>query len=154
MRTLAVVATLALAASTLSAQARPDFSGTWVLQLAQSDFGPIPAPTSRQDVIEHQEPALRIVRTQVTAGGEATATLSYAVDGKPHANRAGAADVVSVLAWEGAELVITSTISTPQGEATIVDRMALAANGTTLTQRRTISVQGQQIDQTMVLRKQ
>jgi hypothetical protein len=45
-------------------------------------------------------------------------------------------------------------VTTPQGAATITDRYTLSADGKTLTQARTIAVQGQEIPQTLVLTKQ
>lgn len=142
--------TLGLAAGPLSAQATPNFSGTWALDLARSNFGELPAPQSRVDVIDHQEPRLVIKRTTVNAGTEVLTSLTYVVDGQPHQNSAGGAPVSSVLKWEGTTLVVTSTLTTPQGEVSITDRMSLSADGNTLTQARTLSLQGQAMAQTMV----
>ena len=36
-----------------SLAAKPNFSGTWTLNVSKSDFGMLPGPTSRTDVIEH-----------------------------------------------------------------------------------------------------
>ena len=137
-----------------AAQAKPDFSGTWVLDLAKSDFGMMPAPISRTDVIDHQEPALTIGRTQKTANGEVTANLVYAVDGQPYLNDAAGQQVTSTLAWDGTTLVITSSLTIPQGELSIVDRMTLSEDSKTITTHRTLSVSGQEIVQTSVMQKQ
>lgn len=145
-----VVLTLGIVASPLSAQATPNFSGTWALDLSQSNFGQLPAPQSRVEVIDHQEPKLVIKRTTVNAGTEVLTSLTYVVDGQPHPNTAGGAPVSSVLKWEGTTLVVTSTLTTPQGEMSITDRMTLSADGTSLTQARTLSFQGEAMVQTMV----
>lgn len=137
-----------------AAQAKPDLSGTWVLDHSQSDFGMIPAPASRTDLIEHQEPALTIHRTQTTPNGDVTVHLVYLVDGQPHVNDANGQQVTSSLAWDGMVLVITSNLTMPQGEVLIVDRMALSEDGMTINSQRTLSIGGQEIVQTMVLRKQ
>ena len=50
--------------------------------------------------------------------------------------------------------MIVSTVQTPNGEATVTDRLSLSGDGKTLTQQRAISVQGQELAQTMVLVKQ
>jgi hypothetical protein len=153
--TLVASATLALAtASTAVAQGVPDLSGTWVLVPEKSDFGMMPVPTSRTDVIDHKEPAITVKRTVVNAQGEAVLNLVYAVDGKPHANTAGENQVNSTLKWEGRVLVMMSTATTPNGEIGINDRFALSGDGKTLTQNRTINAQGQEINQTIVLAKQ
>ena len=66
---VAAFAALALAAP-VAGQSAPNLSGTWTLQVDKSDFGMMPGPTSRTDVIDHQEPKLTIKRTVVSAAGE------------------------------------------------------------------------------------
>lgn len=156
-RIFSAVMALALATAlpvSSAAQDKPNFSGTWVLQTDKSDFGMIPGPTSRTDIIDHQEPKFTIQRTAATAEGENKLDLAYAVDGKPWKNQAGSQEVSSTLHWEGQELVVVSEVDTPQGLATLTDRWSLSADGKTLTQTRTISIQGQELKQTMVLAKQ
>lgn len=153
---VAALATLMamLAAPAAPAQEHPDLSGTWVLDTGRSDFGPMPAPASRTDLIEHREPALVIHRTVMTQNGEVKASFTYAVDGQPHENASGGQTVTSVLSWEGKTLLMHSTVSTPQGELTLDDRYDLSEDGTTLTIGRTLSVQGQSLSQTMVFTRQ
>ena len=148
--TLLLSLLVSTASQSVAAQARPDFSGTWVLDPSQSDFGMMPVPASRTDVIEHQEPALTIHRTN----GDVTVHLAYRVDGQPHVNDANGQQVTSSLAWDGMVLVITSNVTVPQGEVLIVDRMTLSEDGQTIHIQRTLSVGGQELVQTMVLRKQ
>ncbi|HET9512492.1 MAG TPA: hypothetical protein VFO95_01085 [Gemmatimonadales bacterium] len=152
-------AVMALAVATalpvsIAAQDKPNFSGTWVLQTDKSDYGMMPPPMSRTDIIDHQEPKITIKRTAATGEGENKLDLVYAVDGKPWKNQAGEQEVTSTLHWEGQELVVVSEVDTPQGLATLTDRWSLSADGKTLTQNRTISIQGQELKQTMVLAKQ
>jgi len=155
-RLLGLVAVLSLAGPiAAAAQAVPNLSGTWALQADKSSFGMMPAPQSRTDVIDHQEPKLAIKRTATDANGQATTTeFVYAVDGQPYKNMAGPTEVTSRLHWEGAILVSVSTATAPQGEVTITDRYTLSEDGKTLTQQRTLSIAGQEIAQTIVLAKQ
>jgi hypothetical protein len=146
--------TFVLVAVPAAAQGVPNLSGTWVMDASKSDFGMMPAPAGRTDVIDHQEPALVIKRTTMTPNGEVASTLTYAVDGKPYANKAGNSDISSVLKWEAATLVVVSTVETPNGQATITDRFSLSGDGKVLTQQRAISIQGQELAQTIVLAKQ
>jgi hypothetical protein len=136
------------------AQSVPDLSGTWVMDASKSDFGPIPGPTSRTDVITHKEPSLTVKRTQAGQMGDVTSTLVYGTDGKPYKNKIGDNEVTSTLKWDGQALVIESTVSTPNGDATIVDRYTLSADQKILTQSRKLSVNGQELSQTIVLVKQ
>lgn len=154
LRRVSFVSTLGLAiAVSAEAQSRPDFSGTWVLQVAQSDFGPIPAPESRTDVITHAEPRLVVVRTVMAQGTESRLEFHYVVDGEPHRNTANGAELTSRLRWDGQVLVMVSIASGAQGEVTITDRYTLSAGGRTLTQDRTLNIAGQEIVQRMVLTK-
>ncbi len=154
-RRVAAAAALAVAiAASADAQTRPNLSGTWVLQAAQSEFGQLPAPESRTDVIDHREPRLTITRTAVAQGQESRLDLVYVVDGEPHRNTAGGAELVSRLHWDGAALVMVSIASAPQGQVTITDRYTLSEDGRTLTQARTIGIEGQELTQRMVLTKQ
>ena len=137
-------------------QSAPNLSGTWVLQMDKSDFGMMPSPKSRTDVIVHQEPNLTITRTVTTPAGDTTSSkLVYQVDGKPYKNTVGTSELTSTLHWDGATLVMVSTLQTPQGEVTITDRYTLSADGKTLSQARTFSAGGQDMGtQSMVLLKQ
>lgn len=150
----ALVLLLAVAVGPLEAQSPPNLSGTWVLQLAESDFGPIPAPEGRTDVIDHQEPRITIRRTVVAQGQETTTDLRYAVDGERHANTAGGLEMGSRLSWNGAALTMVSAAQTPQGEVGIVDVFTLSEDGQTLTQARTLTLGGQELSQRLVLKKQ
>lgn len=153
-RTALLAALLAVPASPLAAQDVPNLSGTWVLQVAESDFGPLPAPERRTDIITHEEPRLVVQRMTMSQGQEASLELTYAVDGEPHENDAGGAVVVSRLSWDGSVLVMVSTVSSPQGEITLHDRYSLSPDGQTLTQARVLQVQGQEFSQRMVLKRQ
>lgn len=142
------------AATPALAQKRPDFSGTYTLVADKSDFGPMPAPAGRTDVIDHKDPKIVIKRIITTENGDANLTLDLAVDGKPHKNPSPQGDLTSTLSWEGETLVINTTLDSPQGPVTLVDRMTLSADGKTITQKRAISVGGQELAQTIVLAKQ
>jgi hypothetical protein len=148
---------LAFCATTVSsalAQNPPNLTGTWVLLPDSSDFGPMPAATARTDVIEHKGSSIVIKRTQSGPTGEVKATLTYGVDGKPYQNTIGGNDVTSTLKWDGAVLVIESTVKTPQGEASVTDRWSLSPDGKRLTQSRSLSMQGQNATQKFLLTKQ
>lgn len=154
VRNIALLLTLALP-SAVVAQV-PNLSGTWVLQADKSDFGMMPGPTSRTDVITHTEPGITIKRSMESSQTGAVSTeLVYGVDGKEWKNKlSDGNEITSTLKWDGPVLVVTSLISTPNGDATITDRFSLSADGKTLTQDRAISVQGQELTQKMVLAKQ
>lgn len=59
----AAIATLLVTAS-IGAQGTPNFSGTWSLDVAKSDFGPAPPPESVVMVIDHKEPTIKSTTAQ------------------------------------------------------------------------------------------
>ena len=151
----AAVAMLALAAPRVSAaQSVPSLSGTWILQVDKSDFGPMPPPASRTDVIDHQEPKLTIKRTVVSVAGTNSTELVLAVDGKPYKNAGVMGETVSTLHWDGQTLVIVNTVESPQGQFTATDRVTLSSDGKTMNVARVLSIAGQEVTQTLVLAKQ
>lgn len=153
---LATALTLLAAATPAQSRAQgvPDLSGTWKLVTDQSDFGPMLAPQSRTDVIDHKEPKLNIKRTVVTGAGETSSSLVYAIDNTPYKNMAGGQEITSTLKWEAQTLVMASTLATGQGDVGINDRITLSSDGKTLTMARTLSLGGQELAQKMVFAKQ
>lgn len=145
---------LVFAPGAIAGQAPPNLTGTWVLQENQSDLGTIGAPVIRRDVIDHREPQLTVQRTVRGPGGETTGTFIYAADGKAYKNRAGPNEITSTLKWEGATLVVLSTLPTPEGTVTLTDRITLAPDGKTLTLQRVLGRDGLEAHQTMVFAKQ
>jgi len=159
MRFATPLLALALVASGATASAQsaaiPNLSGTWVLQVDKSDFAGMQAPSARTDVVDHQEPRITIKRTVTANGTENSSNLVYGIDGKPYKNMVGPSELTSTLHWEGSTLVSVTTAPNPQGgDITITDRYELSQDGKTLTQKRTFSVPGQELTQTMVLVKQ
>lgn len=135
-RSVCVMAALVLAgASGVWAQARPDFSGKWVLDPSSAPQAPAgggrggganlgfgPEFTAKQDA-----KTLTIVRMQ----GDQTVTATYNLDGSESKNmvpgRGGQQEQVSKATWEGSRLVITTTLS---------------FGGNTVEQRRVLSMEG------------
>jgi hypothetical protein len=80
-------AILAVMALGLSAQKsnKPDFSGTWQLDLQRSRLGNVPPPKSLTIQIEHNEPQIRIFTVTTNETGETNETLELTTDGKQHA---------------------------------------------------------------------
>ena len=139
LRVLAIaVVTVALAASAF-AQARPDFSGKWVMDPASAPAPPAGGGGGRgggrgggagfgQEFEAKQDAAtLTITRTQ----GDQTVTAAYKLDGSESKNmvagRGGQQEQVSKAAWEGSKLAITTTVN---------------AGGTAIEQKRLLSLEG------------
>ena len=115
------------------AQQKPDFSGTWKLNVAKSEFGQFPRPESRTDVITHKEPSLSNNVTAETAQGKQQYTVSYTTDGKEAVNKIGPREIKSTLKWVGSNLVISSKFVFNEMDVTGEATWSLSPDGKTLT---------------------
>jgi hypothetical protein len=118
------------------AQAKPNFSGDWKMNIAKSEFGMMPAPTSAVQKITHDDPELKVTSTQVSERGEFTNNNAYTTDGKECTNKGRMGEVRSTLKWEGEALVIESKAEFGGNPVTITDKWTLSDDGKTLTINR------------------
>jgi hypothetical protein len=101
-----------LIAAELIAQAKPDFSGEWVLNRPAST---LPPPVSNVESgvvrIEHREPEFRFHRTYVIAGTSRDANFSAHTDGAEETQTGPQGfPTTSTLRWDGAALVLAMRI--------------------------------------------
>jgi hypothetical protein len=152
----AIVAVLSVTAfaTSMIAQTKPNFSGTWKLNVTKSSFDPLPTPDSRTDVITHNDPTLKIDVDQKGGQGDLAATINYTTDGKEATNKVGPLDIKSTLAWEGSNLVVNSKLTINDAEVNVKNIWTLSDDGKTLTQNAHITSPMGEFDQKMVLEKQ
>ena len=152
----ACAALLALAIST-AAQGLPNFTGTWTLDVAKSDFGPIPGPESVVMVIDHKEPSLKVNTTQKSQMGEATNDSTYTTDGKDNVNKmrtpAGEQDFKSTTKWSGKMLATNRTIEAQGMSIGIDETWDLSPDGKVMTINRTLNTPQGAFNTKMVLNK-
>jgi hypothetical protein len=145
---------IAISLVTVSAQQKPDFSGTWKLNVAKSDFGVLGGPESRTDVITHKDPSLSNSVTAEGAQGKQEYTINYTTDGKEAVNKIGPREIKSTLKWSGSSLVISSKFvyndADVNGEAT----WNLSPDGKTLTVDAHFTSSLGNVDQKFVFEKQ
>jgi hypothetical protein len=155
-RAAAAVALAAFIATPAGAQpVRPDFSGTWTLNVVRSDYGPFPPPARRIDVVEHREATLKVTRREVSnSGEERVRQWACTTDRVECTNTIGGTLVKSTIRWEETTLVIdTKTIMYEGEEALLQDRWTLSPDRHILTiSRHAVSPQGA-ADQTFVLER-
>jgi hypothetical protein len=128
---------LALAGLTFAA-GHPDFSGSWKINAAKSDFGQFPAPEKFERVIEHKDPDIKIKTTQTTQMGEMTNESSYKIDGTEQKLESPRGVSLITPKWDGNVMVVTSKrkIKTQDGqemEMTGEERWTLSEDGKSLT---------------------
>jgi Spy/CpxP family protein refolding chaperone len=143
---VAVVLTFGAAAS-VAAQAKPDFSGKWVMDPASAPAPPAEAGGGgggggrgggrggggfgNEFTVAQNAKTLTITRMQ----GDQTVTTVYNLDGSESKNsvqgRGGAQEQVSKATWDGAKLVVTTQINA--GGNTIGQKRVFAMEGGNLT---------------------
>ena len=133
------------AAASLAAQAKPDFSGKWVMDPASAPAPPAGAPAGggggggrgggrgggggfgQEFEAKQDAKTLTITRTQ----GDQTVTTVFNLDGSESKNtvqgRGGATEQVSKAVWDGAKLVVTTQIN---------------AGGNNIEQKRVFAIEG------------
>ena len=106
---MTLIAMLLVAAQAVaSVGSKPDFSGQWVLNASESDFGLIPPPKCRGLKLSHREPELLIEET-APAGEPCGLPIRYTTDGTPVTYTADNALRRARLTWSGNALVIDRT---------------------------------------------
>jgi hypothetical protein len=145
---------LLAACGLLPCQAQPNFSGTWKLNAAKSDFGAMPRPEARTDRITHHGPDLKDSVTQNGPRGEVTVEMRYSTDGRETTNNVRGNQIRSTARWEGDALAIAGKMQMNGADVTLSDRWSLSHDGKTLTILRHVNSSTGVTDQTLVLEKQ
>jgi hypothetical protein len=129
-----VFITLAFSGSAF-AQGKPDFSGTWTLDIAKSDVGQgrpsAQAATQKVTLVIKQTPAVLAIERKA---GERVETATFKLDGSESVNKSPSGqDIKSTSRWVGSTLVTKSMMSTEQGTAEMSDVRSLNADGKVMT---------------------
>lgn len=156
MRSRVIFTVIAVVASvaSLSAQSKPNFTGTWKLNIAKSDFGVLPPSNGRTDVIDHQEPNLKDSVSDDGAQGQQNYTLSMTTDGKEAINNPGGLDMKSTAAWDTNNLVVNAKLQFQGSDVSIKTTWALSSDGKMLTENVHLESPMGETDQTMIFEKQ
>ena len=108
----------ALLTSTLFAQ-KADFSGSWVMNKAKSDFGQMPeqmVPDKLAMKIAGTDTELKTTSTQSGARGENTADANYKLDGvTENLSKAMGAELKTIAKWAGDDTVVLTSSREVQG---------------------------------------
>lgn len=137
---------VAMAAPLLAA---PDFSGSWMLNSAKSQFGQFPAPDVMMRTVKMSGAQLTMSTYQKGAQGEVTTELKYTTDGKPAVNGASKGSA----RFEGDTLVIESSREAQGMVLTQRDAWTLSPDKKTLTVQSHIKIPGGEFDVKQVFEK-
>lgn len=122
------------------ALAAPNFSGEWKMNIAKSDFGPVPAPEILTRTIKHDDPMLEISTYQKGKRGEVHSELKYTTDGKPCLNTVQGTETKGTSKWAGDSLTIESERDFQGTAITSKEVWTLSDGGKTLTIHNHVTV--------------
>jgi hypothetical protein len=128
-----------LATQLIAAEPKPNFSGTWKLNIGKSDFGQSPAPKSVVSKIEHKDPEIKV--HSETAGSQGTYSTEYKwiTDGRENVNTIRGNEVHANVVWNGKALISNAKMTVNNITVSIIDQWTLSADGQNLTMTRTIT---------------
>ena len=123
--------------------AKPDFSGTWTLDVSRSVPGPLPAPESLDVVIEHQDPSITSTLTQKGPDGVSTSKTTITTDGQENRNvirsEEGEVTLTSRSRWSGRSLLIAASTTLEGTPIGVTETWTLSADGREMTVSRAFS---------------
>ena len=151
---LLFVAMLALAVLACVADDKPNFTGKWVLDTEKSDFGPVPAPTSQSQDIDHKDPKLKVKTVSKGSQGETTVESNRTTDGEENTNTMGGAEVKSKTVWDGKKLVTTMKRQINGMDIDIKDIWEAAEDGKSLNITRELKTPQGDFTQKLLLKKE
>jgi hypothetical protein len=128
-RTLLIFASALL----LSAAGKPDFSGTWTVDLAKSDFGMMPPPEKLERTIKHADPDMKIKTVQVGQRGESITEAAYTTDGKEAKIQVRNREARVKAKWDGDKLNVETSTEFNGMAITQKESWSLSTDGKTLT---------------------
>jgi hypothetical protein len=134
-----------IAAPGALSEEKPDFSGTWKLDLQLTRFNDVEPPKSLIMKIDHQEPRIKIRSETETKAGVVTESIELPTDGSEHQCKIDGQTALASANWDqwtGERLVWIVKRETPQGSMEVTRRAKLGDKGKILTTVATIKTSG------------
>lgn len=128
IRPFVLLMTLLAAISPLEARKKPNFSGTWHANFAQSKLQ-FKQPDSTVFTIEHREPEFSLTRTHVFEGKSDTWGVRLTTDGKEVVRKEEGRTLRMRVTWEGDSLVFDVKIEKADGDGTDVVKYSVSRDG-------------------------
>lgn len=138
-----ILGAVVLGAGGLAAQTRPDFSGVWRLDPAESRMiggGGPPGEYQLTWLVNHRAPQISVVVNVRDARGSHEYAFRCTTDGRPCGNELESLGEVRRMTavWEGEVLVMAQQASTPHGDFQADDRLSLTDSGERLVFERVV----------------
>jgi hypothetical protein len=135
--------------------ARVNYSGVWRLINSKSDFGTIPGPDLRIDVIDHREPVIKIDTSQDSAiEGKQEYSTILTTDGRAGTSHFGSLDAKSIASWVAQNLVVNTRLVFQGSDVAIETTYLISDDGRILTQYSHIRSPTGDVNQKLVFEKQ
>ena len=124
---------LTIACQAQQTPSKPNFSGTWVFD-AQKSAAKWAIPTSMTLQIDHNDPQIRLKRTQVFDDKSYAWDLDIVADGQKEVVQNSSLYTTNIrMYWQGTSLVLDQKITTSDGsKATDLVTYSLSSDGTML----------------------
>lgn len=139
---------------------RPNLTGTWVLDLARSNYDQVPPPTDETLVFTQAGSGYTVATTSDNDRGKEVYTLPFATDDTETPTPKGTFSDTAMLRylstkgeWKGAALVLTQKIIYDGAPGSLQSSFTLSPDGKTLTRVMHISVDAGEFDTTSVYDK-
>jgi hypothetical protein len=111
----------------LGADGKPDFTGTWKMDAAKSDFGG-PSPSTLVLTVDHKEPVFKFLVKGTQDGNDFEESGEVTTDGKESTDSMG---LLTKAHWEGNVFVVE--FKSQDGSVTGLAHDTLSADGKTYT---------------------
>lgn len=148
-----LVAAVALLAGCAVPIPGADFSGTWTLAVAKSDFGRGNPPQSLTMRVRQGRSELEVESTLVDARGASTSSYTLDLSGKERENVIRGNRALSVTSWRGAVLHVKAKTTVQNAEIKTVDQWQTDEAGRVLTIYRTATTPNGEVEQRYVYEK-
>ena len=130
-----------------------DFSGSWTLAVAKSDFGSGTPPQSLTMKVRQDKTRLAVESTLLDGRGVSTSGFTLDLTGKEAENTIRGNRAISVSAWRGPALHVKAKTTVQGAEIKTVDQWQLDEGGRVLTIYRTAITPNGEIEQRYVYEK-
>lgn len=114
------------------AAGKPDFTGLWKVNIEKSNFGPMIAPTSVKQRIDHKDPVIKITTQEIGPDGENNSDYTYSTDGTETISNYRGLEAKTVVNWDGDSLIIETKFEFLGMLNTSRTTLTMAADGKTI----------------------
>jgi hypothetical protein len=134
------------------AEAHPNFSGSWELDLERSKLE-VPAPVATTLTIRHKDDDFHLLATHVYQDRSRTVTFHLPIDGQEHLIEEDGVTQHITLSWSGPTLLLQAYWMEGGVKSTNTARYTVSRDGKSLGVRETEHIRGREFRNTWVFRR-